>query len=97
MSVDAVKWNKRASMLYAVGIWTMFGTYGYYRYQHRNDPPVEMPKEEEDTRPNVKTVKTSHLSTTIVYKEDFVPYSTRFLNLFRPTTNSCSGCQDDEE
>lgn len=41
MSLDPVKWNKRASLLYAVGIWTVFGCYGYYRFTHRNDPPGE--------------------------------------------------------
>ncbi|XP_051996802.1 small integral membrane protein 26-like [Xyrauchen texanus] len=95
--MDPVKWNKRASLVYAVGIWTMFGGYGYYRYMHKNDPPIQMPMEEEDNRPNVKKYETKHSKTTIVYKENFVPYSTRFLNLFRSTSESSPESPNHEE
>lgn len=30
---DIVKWNVRVSLLYAVGIWTMLGTYGYFQLE----------------------------------------------------------------
>ncbi|KAG9277857.1 small integral membrane protein 26-like [Astyanax mexicanus] len=96
--MDALKWNKRAAMVYAVGVWTMLGSYGYYRYTHRNDPPVQMPEMEEDTRPNVKKIETPHSTTIMVYKENnFVPYSTRFLNLFRKADDSSSGPQTDDK
>lgn len=47
-----------------------------------------MPVEEEDNRPNVKKYETTHLKTTVVYKENFVPFSTRFLSLFGSTKKS---------
>lgn len=34
---EVIKWNVRVSMLYAFGIWTMLGTYGYYQYMGRNE------------------------------------------------------------
>lgn len=58
---------------------------------------VEMPIEEEDNRPNVKKYETSHSKTTIVYRENFVPYSTRLLNLFRSTNESSPEGQNHEE
>ncbi|XP_076871356.1 small integral membrane protein 26-like [Brachyhypopomus gauderio] len=97
MSHGAVKWNKRASLLYAIGVWTALGSVGFYTYRHRNDPKVEMPKEEEDARPNAKQFKSSYVSGTIVYKENFVPYSTRLLKFFGLTPDSSSGSQDNEK
>ncbi|XP_028830056.1 uncharacterized protein LOC114786774 isoform X1 [Denticeps clupeoides] len=35
---DVVKWNKRVSLLYAIGAWTMFGSCGYYWYARRSEP-----------------------------------------------------------
>lgn len=47
-----------------------------------------MPVEEEDNRPNVKKYETTHMKSTVVHREKFVPFSTRFLNLFRSTNES---------
>lgn len=58
---------------------------------------VEMPVEEEDNRPNVKKYETAHSKTIIVYKENFVPYSTRLLNFFRNTSESSPDSQNQEE
>lgn len=58
---------------------------------------VVIPKEEEDAAPNVRLFKSSHMSAKITYKEDFVPYSTRFLELFRPGADDTSGSQNDEK
>lgn len=44
--------------------------------------PVEVEEKE-----NVKKYEGTRHKTTVVYKEDFVPYSSRLLNLFKgPTT-----------
>lgn len=58
---------------------------------------VVIPKEEEDKAPNVKLLKSSRMSAEITYKEHFVPYSTRFLELFRPRADDTSGSQNDEK
>lgn len=34
---DIVKWNKRVSLIYAVGVWTLMGTYGFYTYTGHYD------------------------------------------------------------
>ncbi|MEQ2212935.1 hypothetical protein XENOCAPTIV_007077, partial [Xenoophorus captivus] len=34
---DVMKWNSRVSAVYAVGIWTMVGSYAYYKYTGRFD------------------------------------------------------------
>lgn len=39
---DLTRWNARVSLLYAVGIWTMFGTYAYYQmyvWPRKKDEP----------------------------------------------------------
>lgn len=56
-----------------------------------------MPVEEEDNRPNVKKYETTYSKTTIVHRENFVPFSTRFLNLFRSTNESSPESEKHEE
>lgn len=36
MKIDPVKWNRNASLVYAVGVWTMLG-YAYYKYTLGSD------------------------------------------------------------
>ncbi|XP_028830057.1 small integral membrane protein 26-like isoform X2 [Denticeps clupeoides] len=82
---DVVKWNKRVSLLYAIGAWTMFGSCGYYWYARRSEPraPVRPEVEDREQDPNVKIYETKYSKTTIVYRPDFVPYSDRILNFFK--------------
>lgn len=32
---DFFKWNKRFSMVYALGAWTLCGSLAYYKYTHK--------------------------------------------------------------
>ncbi|KAJ4944315.1 hypothetical protein JOQ06_012859, partial [Pogonophryne albipinna] len=32
---DLWKWNKRMAIVYATGVWTMVGTYAFYKYTGR--------------------------------------------------------------
>lgn len=32
---DYFKWNKRFSLVYALGAWTLCGSLAYYRYTHK--------------------------------------------------------------
>ncbi|KAL1005904.1 hypothetical protein UPYG_G00065390 [Umbra pygmaea] len=90
---DISKLNLRLSMLYAVGIYSLLGAYGYYEYVGRNDEkPAIKAKKEEPPNPKIVTFQSAHLKTTIIYREEnFVPYSTRiynFLTNFKGTTAS---------
>ncbi|XP_031723081.1 small integral membrane protein 26 [Anarrhichthys ocellatus] len=81
---DLVKWNKRVSAVYAVGIWTMVGSYAYVTYSGRFDTPVKKREEvEEPEDPNKVVHQTAHSKTIIVYRTDFVPYSTRIFSFIR--------------
>lgn len=40
MLKDFVKWNTRVSAVYALGIWTMVGSYAYFKYTGRYDDPT---------------------------------------------------------
>ncbi|XP_068583281.1 small integral membrane protein 26-like [Cebidichthys violaceus] len=82
---DVVKWNTRVSAVYAVGIWTMVGSYAYVKYSGRfEDTPVEKKEEvQEPEDPNKVVHQTAHSKTVIVYRKDFVPYSTRIYNFIR--------------
>lgn len=85
-----LKWNNKASVVYAVGVWTMIGSYFYFRYTGKyDDLKVQKPKAEDEERenPNQVVYETAHSKTVITYKKDFVPYGTRFMNFI----NSFSG------
>ncbi|KAF4083620.1 hypothetical protein AMELA_G00143900 [Ameiurus melas] len=96
MPFDGKQWYKRTAQLYAVGTWTLLGSCAYYTYFKCNDRVV-LREEEEDVPPNVRIFKSSHMSAKLTYKENFVPYSTRFLELFKPKAENSSGGQNDEK
>uniref|UniRef100_A0A3B4TLD3 Small integral membrane protein 26 n=1 Tax=Seriola dumerili TaxID=41447 RepID=A0A3B4TLD3_SERDU len=78
---DLPKWNKRAAAVYAFGIWTMIGSYAYFRYTGRyEDKPGKIQCE---TAVSVVISLTLHSKTILTYKKDFVPYSTRIYNFIR--------------
>ncbi|XP_054461265.1 small integral membrane protein 26-like [Anoplopoma fimbria] len=82
---DLLKWNTRVSAVYAVGIWTMVGSYALVRFSRRHEePPVKKEEEfQEPEDPNQVVHLTAHSKTVIVYRKDFVPYSTRIYNFLR--------------
>ncbi|KAM8879923.1 small integral membrane protein 26-like [Spinachia spinachia] len=77
----ALAWNLRLSVLYAAGIWTMIGSYSYYRYMYPKDPTPELLQHPEDRKQQVYL--TAHSKTVITYKKDFVPYKTRIYNFLQ--------------
>ncbi|KAM4772076.1 small integral membrane protein 26 [Rhinophrynus dorsalis] len=103
------RWNFRLSVVYAVGIWTMVGSYVYIRMHSKKDEVVNIPQsaleeelvdslavpekqEERKTGPRVKN--------TVVYKENFVPFSSRVYNFVKPlfgTTHNATTEKDFEE
>ncbi|CAL8355457.1 unnamed protein product [Boreogadus saida] len=78
---DYTKWNTRASLLYALGVWTMIGAVGVYKYMGYDVLEV-VKREEEPENPNRVVHSTPHSKTVIIYKENFVPYHTRIYNFF---------------
>uniref|UniRef100_UPI0037E7E948 small integral membrane protein 26-like n=1 Tax=Semicossyphus pulcher TaxID=241346 RepID=UPI0037E7E948 len=99
---DLTKWNTRVSAVYAVGIWTMIGTYAFFKYTGRyEDTPVKKKEEEEEEvqqpeDPNQFVYKTAHTKTVIVYKKDFVPYNTRIYNFIK-SFSSEPGTKDSDK
>ncbi|KAI3352648.1 hypothetical protein L3Q82_019292, partial [Scortum barcoo] len=92
MVKDVVKWNRRMSVVYAVGVWTMICSYGFFRYVGRpEDTAVKRKKREEEVEeqknPNEVVYETPHMKTTIVYKKDFVPFSTRIYSFFNSVSS----------
>lgn len=54
--------------------------------------------EEELPNPNQEVYSTAHSTTTIVYREDFVPYTTRIMNLIKYVSgDSTSESQDSKK
>uniref|UniRef100_A0A3Q2EE73 Small integral membrane protein 26 n=1 Tax=Cyprinodon variegatus TaxID=28743 RepID=A0A3Q2EE73_CYPVA len=83
---DLMKWNSRVSALYAVGIWTMLGS---YKPITKLSFSILVSKEIEDIEePNKQIYQTAHSKTVIIYKnkEDFVPYSTRIYSFIKSLT-----------
>ncbi|XP_070781408.1 small integral membrane protein 26-like [Enoplosus armatus] len=79
---DLMKWNTRMSAVYAAGIWTMIGSYAYFRYTGRY-AAVQTGEVQEPADPNKVVYQTAHTKTIIVYKEGFVPYTTRIFSFFK--------------
>uniref|UniRef100_A0A8C6KA87 Long intergenic non-protein coding RNA 493 n=2 Tax=Nothobranchius furzeri TaxID=105023 RepID=A0A8C6KA87_NOTFU len=82
MFKDVMKWNTRMSAVYALGIWTMVGSYAYIKYTSPKDD-VSAPVEEEPDDPNKHIYQGKHLRSVVIYKKDFVPYSTRIYNFIK--------------
>ncbi|CAL9700925.1 unnamed protein product [Knipowitschia caucasica] len=78
-----MQWNTRASIVYALGVWTMLGSYFFFQYTGKYDVPESSQKqeaEEKEPNPNEVVHQSGHTKTVIVYKKDFVPLSTRIMN-----------------
>ncbi|XP_063297452.1 small integral membrane protein 26 [Pelobates fuscus] len=88
-------WNKRLAVVYAVGAWTMVGGYAFYYYTKGrymvpvSPPPALEPEFIEDTSLEDQPKK-KRIQHTIVYKENFVPYSTRVYNLWNSVFGTTS-------
>ncbi|KAF6724576.1 hypothetical protein FQA47_015859 [Oryzias melastigma] len=83
---DFAKWNTKVSAVYALGIWTMISSFAYFKYTGRYDDTTEQKKEEvveEPADPNTHVYVTAHTRTTITYKKDFVPFTTRLYNFYK--------------
>lgn len=84
---DLMKWNTRVSAMYALGIWTMIGSYallsytGHYEIRRVKKDEEEEVQQVEDVS-NQVVYQTPHSKTTIIYKKDFVPFTTRINNFF---------------
>ncbi|KAM8945481.1 small integral membrane protein 26 [Pelodytes ibericus] len=90
-------WNKRLSMAYAFGIWTAVGSYGFYYFTNKRHEDAKIPKPDEalvDDAFDKKEEKKKtgfYMENTVVYKENFVPYSTRLSNLVSRLFGTSSG------
>uniref|UniRef100_A0A3Q2YJZ7 Small integral membrane protein 26 n=1 Tax=Hippocampus comes TaxID=109280 RepID=A0A3Q2YJZ7_HIPCM len=82
---DARKWNRSVSTVYVLGVWTMIGSvaYLYYtgRFKNSTEATTGVPK-----NPNEFIYQTPHNKTIVVYKKDFVPYTTRIYNFVQSFT-----------
>ncbi|XP_077427592.1 small integral membrane protein 26-like [Vanacampus margaritifer] len=88
---DVRKWNKIASAVYTIGVWTIIGSLGYFYYTNRDKINTHSARNEEENaeeRENLNTIvyETAHNKTIIIYKKDFVPYTTRMYNFFQSFT-----------
>lgn len=51
-----------------------------------------------EEKENVQKYEGTHNKTTVVYREEFVPYSSRLLNLFKgPTTEASPTSSEDQK
>ncbi|KAK2919496.1 hypothetical protein Q8A73_003867 [Channa argus] len=83
-----LKWNKRVSAVYALGIWTMIGSYAYFRLTGPHEDMPAKREEEVESNPNQVVYQTAHSKTVVIYKKDFVPYTTRIYNFLQSFSNT---------
>ncbi|KAM8773738.1 small integral membrane protein 26-like isoform 1-T1 [Acanthopagrus schlegelii] len=81
---DVLKWKTRMSIVYAAGVWTVIGSYAYFKYTGQLDGlPVKSGEVQEPEDPNQVVYETAHSKTVVIYKKDFVPYTTRIYNFIK--------------
>ncbi|GCB81413.1 hypothetical protein scyTo_0023285 [Scyliorhinus torazame] len=87
---DIARWNVRVSLVYAIGIWTMLGTYGFFHLKKKREQAGNGSSAKETTDANGQAelqdeiTFVPHEQTTsesvrmnVVVKEGFVPHSSR--------------------
>ncbi|KAM9856472.1 small integral membrane protein 26-like [Aulostomus maculatus] len=92
---EVFRWSKRASIVYAIGVWTMLGSYGYYVYTGRFDEEKPQTQEVQED-PKQVVYQSGNFKTIIIYKKDFVPYTERISN-FLQSFSSGPGTKDKDE
>ncbi|KAM9314948.1 small integral membrane protein 26-like [Pholidichthys leucotaenia] len=88
---NLTKWNIRVSAVYAVGVWTIIGSCAYLKYNGRFERTAEAETVEEPENPNQVVYQTAHYTSIIIYKKDFVPYTTRVYNFFFSRDQAAAG------
>ncbi|XP_067901855.1 small integral membrane protein 26-like [Heterodontus francisci] len=87
---DVARWNVRVSLVYAVGIWTMLGTYGYFQLKRKREQATiessaedtaeatcQQELQEGTTFELQEETRKELVETNVVVKEGFVPFSSR--------------------
>ncbi|XP_028311312.1 small integral membrane protein 26-like [Gouania willdenowi] len=94
---DVLKWRTRLSAVYALGVWTMIVSYGIFKYtgclEDTSGKEKQAVKEEEEN-PYQVTFNTAHSRNIIIYKKDFVPYTTRIYNFVKSFNGDASAAKD---
>ncbi|XP_077460647.1 small integral membrane protein 26-like [Stigmatopora argus] len=87
---DITKWHKGLSKVYAVGVWTIVGSFAYFQLTGGlKDLDSDQNKEEkvEDNKDSNQIIyKTEYTKSVVIYKKDFVPYTTRIYNFIQSFT-----------
>ncbi|XP_043098136.1 small integral membrane protein 26-like [Puntigrus tetrazona] len=94
MKVNPDKWYRNASMLYAIGVWTVLGSL-FCKYRFGDN--VAKVEQVDDDEHNVEVYETKYTRTTIIYKKDSVPYSTMLLNYINSKFGSSKESQKQED
>ncbi|XP_062911190.1 small integral membrane protein 26-like [Mobula hypostoma] len=87
---DITRWNLRVSLVYAIGIWTLFGTYAYLQTKRKEEKVLvessseisaeDPQKEDQNTEERKRKTNKDFIETRVVVKEGFIPFSTRIYN-----------------
>lgn len=96
--MDHVKWHRRASMLYAMGTWTLLG-YCFYSYKKKPSLPEETTstKNSDEDTTIVEKRTTAFTETTVIQRAGTVEYHTRLLNPFGSRNDSPPENKTDDE
>ncbi|XP_078262051.1 uncharacterized protein LOC144597022 [Rhinoraja longicauda] len=91
---EVARWNVGVSLVYAVGIWTMFGAYAYLQFKRKREKAMiessteistvsseaTLPQEHEMSDEPQKKTKRRFMEENVVVKEGFIPFSSRIYN-----------------
>ncbi|KAG8444019.1 hypothetical protein GDO86_009275 [Hymenochirus boettgeri] len=89
---DFSRWNIRFSVLYAAGIWGAVAAYSYYYlFDKGASRATSVINQQQDSKEELQETLTIpvqpnkpglNIKSTVTYKENYVPYSTKILNVF---------------
>ncbi|XP_067844483.1 small integral membrane protein 26-like isoform X2 [Heptranchias perlo] len=103
---EIARWNVRVSLVYALGIWTMLGTYGFFQLKKKREQAIIGSSAEdsaatyqEELQTNVepeKKTKKEFVDTNVVLKENFVPFSSRIYSYGKSVFGDSSDTSTEE-
>ncbi|XP_051831832.1 small integral membrane protein 26 [Antechinus flavipes] len=80
-------WYRRMSLIYALGAWTLVGSICISSWKRKQTLANEEVLKDEDSVEKAESRRGFYVETVVTYKENFVPFSTRFYNYWKSWSN----------
>ncbi|KAF0871108.1 small integral membrane protein 26 [Crocuta crocuta] len=83
---QATSWYRRMSMVYALGAWTVLGSFIFLGRKKSEVPGNDVEQKDVAKNEMLEPPKGFYVETIVTYKEDFVPVTDRIVNFLKSWT-----------